>query len=228
MAGASAGSKLCGSVAALLAASAHDLRQPLQGLKLLTGVVANEADAARRQQSTLRMDISINSLLAMLELLGEIAKLEHEGLVARSAPIVLDDLLSAVAAEISPVVAGRGGAVTAATSGLVVQSDRSLLQECVKGLVLNALWLDAASKLTMSARPGGRHAVIEVAVDRPIAPTTGPGRVFIELSYSSVGQPALTTGMGLRAVELVAGLLGLSLESQPSSWGGTTFTLTPV
>lgn len=212
----------------MLAAAAHDLHQPLQGLKLLTGVVANETNATRRKQSTLRMDASIGSLLVMLELLGEIAKLEQQGLAPRSTWFALDDLLSAVVAEVTPVVAGRGGAITAAASGLTVQSDRPLLQECIKGIVLNAFWLDAASQLTLSARSGGPCAVIEVKVDRPVAPPVGPGRVFVEFGYASGGQPALATGLGLRAVGDVAGMLGLALESQPASSGGTTFTLKPA
>lgn len=228
MAGAQPGSKGSGSVAALLAAAAHDLRQPLQGLKLLTGVVANEANAARRQQSTLRMDTSIGSLLTMLELLGEIARVENDGLGQWSQSFALDDLSSIVVAEVAPVARGHGGGVTAAASGLMVQSDRRLLHECVKGLVLNAFWLDKASRLIVSARQGEAHAAIEVEVDRPVAPPTGPGRVFVEFGYTSGGRPALVTGLGLGAVEHVAALLGLSLKSQPSSCGGTIFTLTPV
>lgn len=217
-----------GSVAALLAAAAHDLRQPLQGLKLLTGVVANEADAARRQQSTLRMDTSIGSLLIMLELLGEIARVESQGLGQRSTSFPLDDLLSALVAEIAPVVAGRGGTMTAIACGLKVHSDRRLLHDCIKGIVLNAFWLDMASQLTLSVRPGGEHPTIEVTVDRPVAPSAGPGRVFIELGYIGGGQPALHTGFGLQGVKHVAELLGLSLAAQPAAWGGTVFTLRPV
>lgn len=215
-----------GRVAAVWGSVAHDLRQPLQGLKLLTAVMANEDDAAARAQTRLRMETAVHSLQAMLERLSDLAVLEAQENGPGPGMVVLDHVLADIAAELADAAAYGGGAIAAATSGVQLAAEEKNLRDAVRGLAMHALWLDPQARIMLSAVRAGQGCAIrvETAVALPGGQPTRPA-LFTELPVRIAGTPALVLGIGYPFVAHLATLLDLELTTERTTAGGTAFVL---
>jgi two-component system CheB/CheR fusion protein len=213
--------------ASVWAAAAHDLRQPLQGVKLLARVLAEEPDGAARRQIGSRLEAAAASLQVMIDRLAEIAAAEAQSITLRMAPCDLHDLLSSIASDIRSLAESRGGSIAAAPCALTVVSEPRLLREVIRGLALHAFWIDPSAAVTLSARPEGPHTVIAVATAVQLSPSAAMPHMFTEMSMSAGADHTLVIGLGLRLVEHVLSLLDLTLQTSYLPNGGTTFTIVP-
>lgn len=213
------------TTASLLAAAAHDLRQPLQGMSLLTGSLVVEPDEHARSEIGQRMTAAIASLQAMLQLLIDLAQTESQGLPAAES-CDLDALLRELLAELQAVAAYRGGDLSLTQHGTVLKTAPRLLREAIRGLVLHAFWLRPSTTVGIAARTGTAGITIEVLTTTAL-PNTHPQRTFTELPYVANDRLALSAGLGLRLVAHVAALLGFALVIEPAD-PGTRLALVAV
>lgn len=212
--------------ATLWSAAAHDLRQPMQAIKLLSRVVADEPDACERRKIGARLELVAQSLQVMLDWLSEISALATSPCGPDVADCRLDDLLAGVAGEFDCLVGQRGGSVvldTDAAANVTVRTNPRLLRELIRGLTMHALWLDPAARVTFRATKDS----ICVETARPLTGDGCPSRVFTELSVTAAGATRPVLGFGYRMVEHVAPLLGLTVSTRPAPGGGTALVLGP-
>lgn len=209
--------------ASLIAAAAHDLRQPLQAMNLLTSTLILEPDDHMRGEVGERMTAAIGSLQAMLDLLIDIARMESAGLPAAE-PCDLDPLLRACMPELTAVAAHRGGTVTLAENGVRIETSPRFLREAVRGLVLHAVWLQPSASISIAAQNNAGNCTVEILAAAAL-PDAGHQRMFTDLPYRANDRLALSVGMGLRFIEHVAGLLGFALVIEPAAGPGTRLAL---
>lgn len=218
------------SALALWARSAHDLRQPLHGLKLLTGLLAGEADATARNEICANMAAALQALQTMIDSLAELAAMEASATPPPIAPCGLDTLLADVAAELQPFAAHHGGCVSATANGLVVTGNARWLREIARSLALYALWLKPTAQIGLTARHDGPRTVIEVATTAllpPPAPTRS-ARLFTEVPALVNATPTLAVGLGMDLMEQVAEQLGATIETTNPAAGGTVYIVRPA
>ena len=77
-----------------LAAASHDLRQPLQTLALLQGLLAKTAQGERAQQLIRRLDETLGAMTGMLNVLLDINQIEAGAVAVEVSSFPIDDLLS--------------------------------------------------------------------------------------------------------------------------------------
>lgn len=210
----------------LWAASSHDLRQPLHGLKLLTGLLAGEDDADARDKLAAKMAAGLLALQTMIDNLSELATLEAGGSQPPLAPCTVDALLADIAAELHPAAAHGHGSLATRASSLTVSSNSRWLRETVRSLVIYALWVDPAARIVVGAHRAATHTVVEVNSSTPL--TLQPARSarhFTELPMTLNDAPTLAIGLGMPLLDYVTRHLGATIEISALPAGGTSYTL---
>ena len=77
-----------------LAAASHDLRQPLQTLALLQGLLAKTAQGDRAQKLIRRLDETLGAMTGMLNVLLDINQIDAGAVAVEVSSFPIDDLLS--------------------------------------------------------------------------------------------------------------------------------------
>ena len=211
-----------------MAAASHDLRQPVQALMLLTGLLLKEpmADEARRIGVQLRD--TVQSLGTLLDCLLDISKLEA-GLVSPSvAPVDVGAIMERLHGEFATVAASAGLTLRTVPSRLTLRTDGGLLERVLRNLLTNAVRYTHRGRVLFGVRRRGGTLRIEVW-------DTGIGiaenqidRIFQD--FYQVGNAARDRreglGMGLSIAKRLVHMLGGSIDVTSRIGQGSCFAVT--
>ncbi len=210
-----------------LAAASHDLRQPLQSLALLTGLLTKAADSERAQSLITRLDETLVTMSGMLNTMLDINQIEAG--VVRAAPtdFVIGDLIERVRGEFAVQAREQRLGLRAVHSSRVVHSDPAIIEQMLRNLISNALKYTKRGKILLGCRQQGDVLKIEVW-DTGVGIAHGElGAIFEE--YHQINNPArersLGLGLGLSIVKRLGKLLGhpVGVRSLPSR--GSVFSI---
>ena len=210
-----------------LAAASHDLRQPLQTLSFLQGILAKNVTDERVLRLVDRLDETVKAMSGMLDTLLDINQLEA-GIVRREIadfPInaVLDELTSQFARH---ETVGRPE-VRVVPSNLSVRSDPRLLTQMIGNLVSNAVKYTEAGKVLLGCRRRGDKLRIEVWDTGIGIPAEQLSAIFEE--FHQLDNPARErskgVGLGLAIVQRLADLLGHTIDVRSSPGKGSVFSI---
>ena len=210
-----------------LAAASHDLRQPLQTLALLQGLLAKTVEGDKGQDLVTRLDETISAMSEMLNTLLDINQIEAGTVHAEMVSFPVNDLLHRLKNEFSFQAQAKGIVLHVATCSLTLYSDPRLLEQVIRNLLSNALKYTPHGKVLLGCRR--RHGTLSIEVW-----DTGVGIVKGELQavfqeYHQIDNPARERsrglGLGLSIVQRIADLLGyrLRVSSQPGK--GSAFAI---
>ena len=192
----------------LWARAVHDLRQPIQSALLLTEVMANTQDAAKRQQMARTMEDALVGLQAMLDDLGRIArldaKLDGPNLMSCSLPEVAAD----VARGLASVATERNVSLRIEVQPATVTSDVGLLEKVLAGLVLNALKFGTGNQIRVGCRHHSNEHHIEIDFTGPAITAVQQEQAFIELRSPNGAVPVDRPVAGLGLVRQMASVIG--------------------
>jgi two-component system, sensor histidine kinase len=206
-----------------LATASHDLRQPLQTIRLLnasmltiTPETAEQYDLLRRQQS------AIDSASRMLNSLLDITRLESGAIEPQVSSLSLASIYADLQREFEPLALAKGLRLEFAQTSRAVTSDRILLSQMLQNIIGNALKYTEAGfvKLTEALDSDGLHLCIEDSGSG--IPDDKLERIFDE--YYQVDQTGLQrtgVGLGLAIVREVSRLLGYSVTITSNFGRGT-------
>jgi signal transduction histidine kinase len=203
----------------LLAGIAHEVRNPLGGMELFTGLLAEELAGRPEAAHVARIRAELDTLSRVVDEFLDYARARP----LQTEPCGLSGLLAEVADLVQPLAAERKVAVTTAASGYCA-ADREKLRRAVLNLARNAVEATpdgGTVELAASADSGG-GAAIEVR-DR------GPG--MSAEARAKLFRPFFTTkergtGLGLALAKKVADAHRGVLELAPREGGGTVARLT--
>lgn len=210
---------------ALWAQAAHDLRQPIQSLLLLTHVMSSSSDDAQRRQMARSMEDALVALQSMLDGLAGLAKLESRLEAPRFGPCLLPDICARAAAGLDDIIAGRGVHLRVSAAPVTVTSDPRLLETVIAGLVLNALKYGTGKEILLRSRQSDDRHRVEIVFRGPAISDLQQKAIFIEVQRRS-GPPAsseLAHGIGFLA--RLSSFLGGSLECASVPKGGQCLAL---
>ena len=215
-----------------LGSASHDLRQPLQTLTLLQGLMAKAPSPDRMQRLVSRMDDALGALGGMLDTLQELNQIETGIVRAAVVGFPLHDMLVRMGAEFTEHAKARGLGLRVVPCGLSVESDPHLLEQMVRNLVSNALKHTAKGRLLLGCRrrtlPDGTAVVAIEVWD------TGIGMAASEVEaifreYRQRDDPprerSRGIGFGLTIVKRLAGLLGHTVRVASRPGRGTVFAI---
>ena len=210
-----------------LAAASHDLRQPLQTLSFLQGILAKQVTDKAILGLVDRLAETVTAMSGMLDTLLDINQLEA-GIVRREivdfpVKLVLDELRSQFAYhETDGHLDWR-----VVKSSLSVRSDPRLLAQMIRNLVSNAVKYTAAGKVLLGCRRRGDKLRIEVWDTGSGIPAEQLSAIFEE--FHQLDNPARERskglGLGLAIVQRLAELLGHTIDVRSRPGKGSVFSV---
>ena len=212
-----------------LATASHDLRQPLQTLSLLNGVLQREALGVDAKEALTQQGQAIGAMSRLLNALLDISKLESGAVKPDPADFEVGALLEELRSEFASVAASKGLAFQVASCAEFARSDRVLVEQILKNLLSNAI------KYTRKGSVALRCLRQQPSLVRIEVTDTGVGIAADQLPYIyeefyQVGVSTNSTrdgyGLGLSIVQRLVALLGLHLEVHSDVGKGSVFALT--
>ena len=210
-----------------LAAASHDLRQPLQTISLLQGILAKRVKDEGTLKLVERLDETVGSMSSMLDKLLNINQLEA-GIVH---PEIIDfptnDLLDKMRTEFAYHAIEKGLDWRVVSSRLVVRSDPRLLEQIVRNLLSNAIKYTREGKMLLGCRRRGEKVRIEVLDTGVGIPKEEVRRIFDE--FHQLDNPTREScrglGLGLSIVQRLGELLGHTIEVRSLPGAGSVFAV---
>jgi len=213
-----------------LAAASHDLRQPLQAISLMHGVLARKIRDDNKDEALAlvrRLDETAAAMSGMLNTLLDINQLEAGTVHPQFANFPINDLLERLRDEFTYHAGAQKLRLRAVGCSLSVYSDPRLLEQMLRNLLSNALKYTKRGKVLLGCRRQGGKLRIEVW-------DTGIGIAEQDLQtifgeYHQLGNAArergLGLGLGLAIVQRLSTLLGhpVHVRSQPGK--GSVFSI---
>jgi two-component system CheB/CheR fusion protein len=208
-----------------LAAASHDLRQPLQTLKLLQALLARTVEGSKGQNLVTRLGETLSSMAGMLNTLLDINQIEAGIVRAEVVNFPLNDLLDRLRNEFTYNAQANGLRLSVVPCHLSIKSDPHLLEQMLRNLIANALKYTAHGKVLIGCR---RHKdVLKIEIW-----DTGIGIAQEELhaifeEYHQLDNAAREhsrgLGLGLSIVQRLANLLGHRIRVRSYPDKGSVF-----
>ncbi len=211
-----------------LAAASHDLRQPLQALSLLNGVLRraiHEPEAARTLE---QQEQVISAMSRLLNALLDISKLESGAIKPALSDFAVRGLFEEMRQEFAGLAARKGLHIEIAAAAEVVRSDRGLIEQILENLISNAIKYTSAGTVTLRCtQPSATHVRLEVQDTGLGIPAEELRHIYDE--FYQVGVSSNSTregyGLGLSIVQRLVTLLGATLEVGSEPGTGSVFAL---
>ena len=207
-----------------LSAISHDLRQPLNAMRLLSHTLRHQARDGNVQALALNMTDCTTHMTDLVDALLEQSRLEALALQPEHQAFPLGPLLQEIDNTQRPLAQERQLDFSVAATDAVVLSDRRLLARVLSNLVSNAIRYTDQGAVTVRATPEGERLHIHVQdTGRGIAAAELP-HIFDEFYTVDEGSHSSTgLGLGLANVRRLSDLLGLQLQVASNLGQGSTF-----
>jgi two-component system CheB/CheR fusion protein len=210
-----------------LAAASHDLRQPLQTLALLQGLLAKTVDGEREKKLLARLDETLGAMSGMLNALLDINQIEAGVVRPEIATFQVSDLLSRMHDEFSYHAQAKGLAFQVMPCSLWVASDPRLLEQMIRNLLSNAIKYTARGKVLLGCRRHGETLSVEIWDTGIGIPAAELQAIFEEYHQidNAARERSLGLGLGLSIVQRLANLLGHRIRVLSRPGQGSVFAI---
>jgi two-component system CheB/CheR fusion protein len=210
-----------------LAAASHDLRQPLQTLNLLHGLLAKKSGDSGTSELLARQEGTLDAMSGMLDTLLDINQLEAGIVPAEKTDFAIADLLNIFRDEFAYLTEAHSLGWRVVPSRASVRSDPRLLEQIVRNLLSNAVKYTRTGRILLGCRRRGANLRIEVWDTGPGIPEAQLGAIFDE--FHQLDNPGRDRnrglGLGLAIVQRLADLLGHRLEVRSRVGKGSVFSV---
>ena len=203
-----------------LAAASHDLRQPLQTLSLLRGILAKRIKDQSGSRLVAKLDETLGAMSGMLNTLLDINQLEAGIVRPEIGEFPIGILLDRLKTEFAYHVAPKQLGWRVVASGLEVRSDPRLLEQMLRNLLSNAIKYTERGKVLLGCRRRGDKMHIEVwdtGIGIPEAQLEAIFEEFRQLD-NAARERSRGLGLGLSIVQRICDLLGHTIDVR--SWPG--------
>jgi PAS domain S-box-containing protein len=217
-----------------LASMSHELRTPLNAIlgftgTLLMGLPGPLNDEQHRQLDTVKT--SGKHLLAIINDLLDLAKIESGNLELQLVPVVCQEILTEVADTLRPLIEGKGleFLIDAVDEKITINTDRRALSQILINLTNNAIKFTDTGRITLAMALAEDRRSVQLSVT-----DTGVGiaeedqdRLF--QAFEQVGEAKTRkfegTGLGLYISQKLAEILGGRIVMDSTLGTGSTFTI---
>lgn len=206
----------------MAASFAHEVRNPLTGVRSLTQRLAEEdIDNEKRARYTGVILDEMNRIERIVDNMLGVAR--RTPFAAVSSTIDLDSLFRDIVLLTASRARRAGVEVDAMADGLTVETSQEALAQALLNLTLNAIaHSPAAGRVRLTAESTADTTSIRVSDEGPGVPPAERERVF-EPFYSSRPDG---TGLGLSVVRTLARQAGWTVDIDDAKEGGAVFRIT--
>ncbi len=212
-----------------LAAASHDLRQPLQAIRLFNDALTVTGLDEQQKRISRSLSKSVNSLSELLDKLLDISRLDAGTIKPQPAVIEAEDLLGVIGAEFDAVSREKNLSLNlfCPRQGLALFSDENLLLTLLRNVVGNAVKYTARGGVLVGIRRRGDRALIQVWDTGIGIPVGQMDSIFEE--YFQIGNPERDrvkgVGLGLAIVMRLSRLLDIGVRFRSREGKGSVFEL---
>lgn len=210
-----------------MAATSHDLRQPMHALVQYVGHMQRISKDTEAQVTLGKIEDSVAAMEDLLNAVLDFSKVTMGSIKPHVELIGIDHLLASIDLQIRPIAEAKGLALVVESEGSCVQSDPVLLERIVRNIAQNAVRYTESGSITIRAAPRGRIVRILVSDSGIGIPQSERQRIFEP--YYQVDNQARDRrkglGLGLAIVRELADLLGIRIRLKTTSGHGSTFAL---
>ena len=206
-----------------LATASHDLRQPMQTIRMLNASMLTMTQGNPELNRLLRsQEQAINGATRLLNALLDITRLESGAVQPQLAPVPMQSIFSELAREFEPLALAKQLQFVIPETPTAINTDRTLFTQLLQNVIGNAL------KYT---EKGWVHVILNTEADAVIIDVEDSGigipedkleRVFDEYyQVDTQGAKRSGVGLGLAIVREVSRLLGYSVAVSSDLRNGT-------
>jgi two-component system CheB/CheR fusion protein len=203
------------------------LRQPLQTLSLLQGLLAKVVEGEKAQKLVARLGDTMGAMTGMLNGLLDINQIEAGTVHAEKVDFPVNDLLDRLEDEFTYLAQAKGLALRVVSCGLSIHSDQRLLMQMLRNLLSNALKYTKRGKVLLGCRRRDRRLSIEVW-DTGVGIPEGELQAIFEEYHqldNATHQSSLGLGLGLAIVQRLENLLGYRVRVRSQLGKGSVFAI---
>ncbi len=210
-----------------LAAASHDLRQPLQTMSLLQGMLAEEVSGPAASKLIKRLDTTVVAMSGLLDKILDINQLEAGVVEPKLCDFAIDDLLRQLHGEFEIHALNEGLELRVAPCSLTVHSDPRLLEQILRNMISNATKYTSRGKVLLGCRRRGSRLSIEVWDTGTGIPETELSAIFKEFHQldNQAGKRAKGLGLGLAIVQRLGDLLEAPISVRSRVGRGSVFAV---
>ena len=210
-----------------LAAASHDLRQPLQTLALLQGLLAKKVVGEKAQKLVGGIDEALGAMTGMLNTLLDINQIEVGAVKAEIVDFPVNDLFDRLRDELTYHAQAAGLGLRVMPCALSIRSDPRLLEQMIRNLISNALKYTQRGRVLVGCRRRQGKLRIEIWDTGIGIPESELQAIFEE--YHQVDNPARQRsqglGLGLSIVKSLGELLGHPIRVRSLHGKGSVFSI---
>ena len=210
-----------------LAAASHDLRQPLQTLALLQGLLATSVVGDKAIGLVARLDDTLGAMSGMLDTLLDLNQIEAGIVRPEVDDCAIGLLLDRLRGEFSMLAQGKGLALRVVPCSAIIRTDPRLLEQMLRNLLSNALKYTERGRVLLGCRRRGASLRIEVWDTGIGIPASQLQAVFDE--YHQIGNEARERarglGLGLSIVQRLGNLLAHRVQVRSRPGRGSVFSI---
>jgi two-component system CheB/CheR fusion protein len=210
-----------------LAAASHDLRQPLQTLALVQGLLAKNVESEKAKKLVSRLDETLGAMSGMLNALLDINQIEAGTVHAETIDFPVDGLLAQMREEFTYHAQAKGLTLRVVPCGLSISSDPRLLEQMIRNLLSNALKYTKRGKVLLGCRRHKGMLNLEVWDTGIGIPDTELQAIFEEYHQldNAARERSRGLGLGLSIVHRLGGLLGHQVRVRSRPGRGSVFSI---
>lgn len=210
-----------------LAAASHDLRQPLQTLKLLQGLLLEIIEGVQPRKLIMRIDETVGAMSGMLNALLDINQIETGEVQAHPVRFRISDLLDRLRDEFNYHANAQGLMLRMIPCHLMIKSDVRLLEQMLRNLLSNALKYTKQGRILLGCRRHDGLLSIQIWDTGSGIPEEQLQAIFEE--FHQLENPARERtrgqGLGLSIVQRLGGLLGHQIRVRSTLGKGSMFSI---
>ena len=213
----------------LLAAASHDLRQPMQSLRLLNGTLKRMVHDANVVEVLEQEERALETMSELLHALLNIAKLESGTLRPTISDVAIVSVFEDLRQQFAALLRLKNLDLQIDTPNLHVRTDPILLRELLQNLLANAVRYTDSGHIALRCaldRPG--IARIEVADTGVGIPQALQQKIFEDFFQAAAPRDKAHrggTGLGLGIVRRIAQVLNIPVRVDSTVGAGTRFTI---
>jgi two-component system CheB/CheR fusion protein len=210
-----------------LAAASHDLRQPLQTLKLLEGLLEKSVVGATPVNLVHRFGQTLTTMAAMLDRLLDVNQIEAGTVLAEIEDFPVMQVLDTLRDEFIFHARAKQLELRVVPCGLAIASDPRLLEQMLRNLLTNALKYTHSGKILIGCRRrlGGLSIQIwDTGIGIPAADLEAIFEEYRQLE-SGLADRDHGLGLGLSIVHRLGKLLGHEVRVASQLGHGSMFSV---
>jgi PAS domain S-box-containing protein len=211
----------------LLASASHDLRQPVQTLALLNGILRRTVTDPQALGALGQQERAIAVMSRLLNSLLDISKLESGGVKPQLSDFAVGALFDGLRRDFAQAAQSKRIVLQIDECDHWVRSDPSLVEQVLGNLLANAIKYTPAGLVRVTCRCERAQVRIEVLDTGIGIPASELQSIYDEFYQVGVetDRPRDGFGLGLSIVRRLVALLDLQLEVCSEVGSGSAFTL---